>query len=274
MPTEPSPHVNTRRPDAAKPAPPWHASHRAPLYFLVLSILCQVIGIGILSLVQDALMHPLVLLGLHSLIAFFLARWLQLSLPWQLFNLLLAPGVILYSYLELPSGVALIALVLALLMYAPTFWTRVPYFPTHPKMYDRILQLIPGDKPIQVIDLGCGTGGLLLFLAAHRPLASFVGVEISPLAFIVAKLRALVAGHRNISIELKNFWNLSLGEFDVVYAFLAPGPMPGLWSKVQDEMKGGSIFITNTFAVDSDPHHTERIQVDGSHQDALYVHHR
>jgi len=247
-----------------------YTSHRAPLYFLFFSILCQLIGIGVLSLVKDSLIHPASLLTLHSLLAFLVARWLKLSLPWQLFNLLLAPGVVLYSLLELPSGVATGALVLTLLMYAPTFWTRVPYFPTSPKMYDRILGLIPNDSPVKVLDLGCGMARLLGYLSGRRPDAKFVGVEISPLALLLGRIWMAIRGRKNVHLEFKNFWNLSLSEYDIVYAFLAPGPMPALWEKATEEMKPGSIFITNTFQVEGKTESV--IQVDDSHQNALYVH--
>jgi SAM-dependent methyltransferase len=256
----------------APPKRSFYTSHRAPLYFLFFSILCQLIGIGILSLVKDSLVHPGALLSLHSLIAFLVARWLKLSLPWQLFNLLLAPGVVLYSLLELPSGVATTALIVTLLLYAPTFWTRVPYFPTSPKMYERILEHIPEHGAVKVLDLGCGMARLLGFLSGKRPEASFVGVEISPLALLLARAWMLLRGRKNVRLEFKNFWNMSLADYDIVYAFLAPGPMPALWEKVQEEMKPGSLFITNTFQVEGSAHQV--IQVDDSHQDALYVHRR
>jgi hypothetical protein len=40
-----------------------------------------------------------------------------------------------------------------------------------------------------------------------------------------------------------------LGDYDVVYAFLSPAPMPRLWEKVQAEMQPGNLFISNSFPV-------------------------
>ena len=157
-------------------------------------------------------------------------------------------------------------------MYAPTFWTRVPYFPTRPEMYDKILERIPQDKDLKMIDLGCGMARLLCYLSASRPRTTFVGVEISPLACLLGKLWIALHGCKNASAELRNFWNLSLADYDIVYAFLAPGPMPALWEKVQEEMKPGTLFITNTFRVEGEP--TEVIVIDESHQNALYLHKR
>lgn len=244
-------------------------SHRAPLYFLVFSIFCQLIGIGVLSVFKDMLISPSLLLTMHALIAFLLARWIGMTLPWQFFNLLLAPGVILYTYLELPSGLAVTALALALLLYAPTFWTRVPYFPTHPRLYDSIANLIPTERPFRVLDLGCGMGRLLNYLADARPQARCEGVEISPLAYLFARVWLWLNRRQNARVSLRNFWNMSLADFDLVYAFLAPGPMPALWEKVQEELKPGAMFVTNTFAVEGA--NIEQIATGEKYQNTLYV---
>ena len=38
-------------------------------------------------------------------------------------------------------------------------------------------------------------------------------------------------------------------DFNVVYAFLSPVPMPALWAKARREMKPGSRFISHSFEV-------------------------
>ena len=49
--------------------------------------------------------------------------------------------------------------------------------------------------------------------------------------------------------RLGSLWNLPLGEYRVVYAFLSPAPMQALWAKAQREMKPGTILISNTFRI-------------------------
>ena len=39
------------------------------------------------------------------------------------------------------------------------------------------------------------------------------------------------------------------GDFDVVYCFLSPAPMARLFAKAAAEMKPGSLFVSNSFAV-------------------------
>jgi hypothetical protein len=46
-----------------------------------------------------------------------------------------------------------------------------------------------------------------------------------------------------------DFWQSSLADFDVVYAFLSPVPMPALWAKALREMRPGSYLISNSFEI-------------------------
>ena len=50
-----------------------------------------------------------------------------------------------------------------------------------------------------------------------------------------------------------DFQNLDLVCYDVVYAYLSPAAMPGLWVKASREMRAGSLLISNSFAVPGVP---------------------
>lgn len=256
-----------------KPAsviPAYHLSHRAPLYFMCLSVLAQIIALGVFLLLQNFISNPVILIGALSVTAFGIARWLKLSLPWQFFNLLLVPGIVVFTVFSLPQWLALILLAAFVLLYLPTFWTRVPYYPTSRKMYDHVLKLLPAQNQFSFLDLGCGFGGLLAYLAKARPEGSFTGFELSPLAFLICKLHITLRRLGNVEIRLGNFWTKPLGSYDVVYAFLSPTPMPYLWDKIKQEGKKGGIFITNTFRVEASPSQT--ITLDETPQNALYIH--
>ena len=87
-------------------------------------------------------------------------------------------------------------------------------------------------------------------LAAELAHAIRVGVLcalIAPLTWLVGLL--LGVGRPNIRWRWDDLWQADLGNYDVVYAFLSPAPMPRLWEKVQAEMKPGSLFISNSFPV-------------------------
>ncbi len=46
-----------------------------------------------------------------------------------------------------------------------------------------------------------------------------------------------------------SLWETDLADSDLVYAFLSPEPMPALFEKARRQMKPGSLFVSNSFAV-------------------------
>jgi hypothetical protein len=65
-------------------------------------------------------------------------------------------------------------------------------------------------------------------------------------------------------------WDSDLAQYDVVFAYLSPVPMDALWRKAKQEMRPGSVFISNTFAV-QDQLPLETITVNDLHQSTLYL---
>ena len=235
---------------------------KANLGFFFLSLVCQILGFACAALIsslidfsfsfehlESAETALISFLFFHSISAFGLACWLKLPTAWKVFNLILAPAIAIYENSALPGEFIVFAALLSVLIYLPTFWTRVPYYPTSKITYKVISDIIDENKPANFIDLGCGFSSLLIYLARQHPQVQFYGVEISPLPFLIGKIRCKLSGLKNISVSPDNFWNLSFDRYDMVYAFLAPPPMERLWQKINAEMKPSSIFISNTFEV-------------------------
>ncbi len=61
-----------------------------------------------------------------------------------------------------------------------------------------------------------------------------------------------------------------MGDYDVVYAFLSPAPMPRLWEKAGIEMAPGAMLISNSFVV-PDVAPVAVITVDDRRATRLYV---
>lgn len=239
-----------------------------PRLSFTLTVLIQIGCASIVYLCLDRLNHPLLLILCDSTLAYFAARWLHLSRPWQLLNLILPLGIVLTIITNPPTWLPIAILLLLALIYLPTFWTHVPYYPTNLEMYKVVAARLPCDSSFLFVDLGCGFGGLLSYLSHSFPKGNFVGYEISPLPLFISKLKAVKRG--NLKIVGKNFWHQSLSEFDFVYTFLAPPPMAKVWEKVRAEMKDGSIFMTNSFPVPVPADEEESLE--GSRQSKLYIH--
>jgi hypothetical protein len=194
--------------------------------------------------------------------AFRLPRW------WLPLNLLLVPAGYWLDGLALPPALFLATFLALVLLFWTTYSTRVPLFLSSAEACEHLRQLLPSRQGLRFIDLGCGLGDVLARLAPARQDAHFVGVEVAPLPTLIAWLRIRRA--TNARVFRRSFWQESLADYDVVYAFLSPAAMPALWSKARAEMKPGSLLISNSFAIPGvEPLRTVSLGARGS--SALYV---
>lgn len=168
----------------------------------------------------------------------------------------------LYSGWLLPFSLFL------LLLFIPTLYSGVPYYPTHRKVYDAVKNLLPRETNFDFIDLGCGDGRMLAYLAGQFPKARFVGCELSPIAWLVATVRCLPYRGR-VSIVFADLWRMDVSKADYIYSFLAPPVMARLWMKLSGEAKPEALLISNAFEfpVKAD----ETIVFDGDRRSALYL---
>lgn len=151
---------------------------------------------------------------------------------------------------NIAPGWYLLAFLLLLLVYWRTDRSQVPLYLSNTITAEAVLKLLPA-HPCRVVDLGCGTGGLLRYLARTRPDCTFLGIEHAPLPWLWARIRS--TAHRlplpNLHFRYGNFWRLNLAEFDVVYAFLSPVPMTPLHLKARAQMHDDALLISNSFAI-------------------------
>jgi SAM-dependent methyltransferase len=192
----------------------------------------------------------------QGLLAAGLARYIGLSRWWCGLNLLFVPALLLASGAPLPSWVFLSGFVLLLLLNWNSFGERVPLYLTGAGTRQHLAAVLK-EQPehFRFVDLGCGPAGMLLKLSMQFPKAQFVGVETAPLSFAIAWLRAL--RRPNCQIRYENLWRTDLAEFEVVYCFLSPAPMPEVWGKACAQMPADSLLISNTFEVPGQPAHQQ-----------------
>jgi len=87
---------------------------------------------------------------------------------------------------------------------------------------DALLKSLPGDQPIHLLDLGTGSGAILLALLAERPAWSGVGVDISPEALEVARENAALLGLQDRASFLHASW--TEGQPDAAFDAVASNP--------------------------------------------------
>lgn len=189
---------------------------------------------------------------------------------WIVGQFVAPPLLVLFLALGLPVWVFPVVIALLVLVFWNVASNRVPLYLTNNETAQAIESYLPTDKPLHFADLGSGLGGTLRHLARARPNSHFIGLETAPIPFVLSWIMGKASGQRNLDFRFQNIWKQDLGAFDVVYCFLSPVPMPRLYEKMRAELKPGSLFISNSFAVpEQDP--DEIIEVSDRRQTRLLI---
>lgn len=124
------------------------------------------------------------------------------------------------------------------------------YVPSTDEDMETMLQLAHLKKGMKVIDLGSGDGKIVI--AAAQQGAQALGVEINPLLVRSSRKNILAAGVKGRAQILKqSFWKTDLSQYDVVFLYGTTYIMEKLEHKLQQEMRPGSVFISNYFQLPS-----------------------
>ncbi|MFW5834802.1 MAG: peptide chain release factor N(5)-glutamine methyltransferase, partial [Pseudomonadota bacterium] len=116
-------------------------------------------------------------------------------------------------------------------------------------LVEAALAHLPPDRPARIVDLGTGSGCLLLAVLAERPLAYGLGVDRSAAALGYARLNAHRLGLADRAGFVQGDWWQALGgRFDVVLAnppYIRSAEIDGLMPEVRDHepreaLDGGS----------------------------------
>ena len=103
---------------------------------------------------------------------------------------------------------------------------------------DHALRLFPEGRPLRILDLGVGSGAILLAILAERPAARGLGVDVSEEALAVARENAANLGLAGRVALLRGDWTAGLAEadFDLVVSnppYIATGVIETLDPEVR-----------------------------------------
>jgi SAM-dependent methyltransferase len=185
----------------------------------------------------------------QGLLAAGLSWWRGLASWWRLIQFAFPPALFGAAGLAIPPAVFLALFLFLLLLYWSTYRTQVPYYPSGRRVREAVAALLPARRPLRVIDIGSGLGGLVLDLARRGPGVDATGIELAPLPWLLSSLRARLGQSRARFIR-GDYETLDFGEFDLVFAYLSPAAMDALWRKAAREMRPGALLVSYEFVIE------------------------
>lgn len=142
---------------------------------------------------------------------------------------------------------AVLAAILALLVH--TAITGISPVPTTPRVAAAMLSLARPGVDGAIFELGSGWGSLAFALARRFPDRRVIAYELSPLPWLVSRLRQALLPAPNLTIRRADFHQVSLAEAALVCCYLYPGAMARLRPKFEAELGPGAAVISNSFAI-------------------------
>lgn len=162
-------------------------------------------------------------------------------------HVLLASGFCLARCLPILPLFYLGAFLIGWCMFGFPIPGRVPLLITHPLARQALCQMWPHDSVHNAIDLGSGTGCMLRDWAQQHPFWQITGIESALFPYLYSRWK--VRHSQRIEVLRQNFWQHPLAPYDVIYAFLSPEVMAGLWQCVTKQCRRGTTLVSFCFSV-------------------------
>ncbi len=130
------------------------------------------------------------------------------------------------------------------------FFIDTPYYPSRLKKLDELWSYLEIDpKGKKFIDIGSGDGRTVRW-ASRKGLAS-TGIDINPFLTLLSRmLNIFNKSKENAKFINGDFFKESYSDFDIVYLYIYRSAMNELGEKLFNELKPGSIIISNVFGFD------------------------
>lgn len=145
----------------------------------------------------------------------------------------------------------LVAFCLALFAWSMiiTIFFGPPTVPTPKKIIKEILATINPKKGDFLIDLGSGSGRVVRIAAKYG--IRGLGIEINPFLVLWSRFRARISSLNNIEFKRENFLKTDLSKADIIFMYMLPKFLPAVKKKIEKECHGGTLVISQRFAVNS-----------------------
>ena len=146
------------------------------------------------------------------------------------------------------SVITLLGIIAAFMVFWQERNAGVVPAPTLPQMARLLMAECPAQVSGDILELGCGWGGLALKLARKYPQNRVIGYEMSLVPYWFSLLRSkYFSPGKNIEIIRKNFYDTSFSNTGLVMCYLSNPHMTKLEEKFLQELPKGALVISSTF---------------------------
>lgn len=121
---------------------------------------------------------------------------------------------------------------------------RPPFINTRKYAHQKITELLAPKEGAVVYDIGCGDGSVLKNIISTTKSTRGVGIEIHPLAVLLAKIKT---GQLPIHIIQNDMFNIPLRDATHIYCYLLPAFAQKIEQKIISECKSGTRIVTCDF---------------------------
>ncbi|MDR1008969.1 MAG: hypothetical protein LBL52_01810 [Rickettsiales bacterium] len=99
------------------------------------------------------------------------------------------------------------------------------------------------------LDLGCGSGRIVLFVAQRFPLARSIGIEHNPYIRLLFNIKRRILGLKNASAISADIFKADIGAVrpDAVYLYLSRAANAKITGKLKRELPSKTLIISNKF---------------------------
>lgn len=119
-----------------------------------------------------------------------------------------------------------------------------PWWQMPPATIREMLRLAKVNKNSVVCELGSGTGRGVIICAKEFH-AKVVGIEIDPLRYWISRWNVMWSGvSKNITLQRKNFFHVSLTDATVLLLYLTPNALKRLAPKLVKELRPRTIVLS------------------------------
>ncbi len=132
------------------------------------------------------------------------------------------------------------------------FTSLAPWVPTRKNDLKRIDDIIKFKANEKFLEIWCWTAKVTIYIAKNNPNSMIYWIELSPLLYIISRVKVYFSGLKNIQIMYWNALKIDFKNYDVLYIFWLPDTIKNkLFSKLKAEMKANSRFISYCFKMEN-----------------------